>query len=219
MAIVDLKREGDIFILTMQAGENRFNPSFIGGMNQVLDQVERSSGPAALVTVGGAEKFYSDGLDLGWLMGEGKKEWEKFILEVLKFLGRNAFAAGAMLALAHDYRVMRADRGFFCLPEVDIKIPLAPGMRALIQSRLSPNVFRDLILTGDRVGGSEAKEKGIVDEAVSPDQVLPRAVARAAVLAGKDRRIYGNLKRGMYAEVLTLLENGQADFSFFGQQT
>ena len=208
MAIVDLKREGDIFILTMQAGENRFNPSFIGSMNQVLDQVERSSGPAALVTVGGEEKFYSNGLDLGWLMGEGKKGWGNFIPEVLKFLGRmmafpvptvaaingHAFAAGAMLALAHDYRVMRADRGFFCLPEVDIKIPLAPGMRALIQSRLSPNVFRDLILTGDRVGGSEAKEKGIVDEAVPPDQVLPRAVARAAVLAGKDRRIYGNLK-------------------------
>ena len=233
MAIVDLKREGDIFILTMQAGENRFNPSFIGGMNQVLDQVERSSGPAALVTVGGEEKFYSNGLDLGWLMGEGKKEWENFIPEVLKFLGRmmafpvptvaaingHAFAAGAMLALAHDYRVMRADRGFFCLPEVDIKIPLAPGMRALIQSRLSPNVFRDLILTGERVGGSEAKEKGIVDEAVPRDQVLPRAVARAAVLAGKDRRIYGNLKRGMYAEALALLESGEADFSFLGQQT
>ena len=231
MAIVDLKREGDIYILTMQSGENRFNPSFIGDMNQALDQVERSSGPAGLVTVGGEEKFYSNGLDLGWLMGEGKKEWEKFILEVLKFLGRimafpvptvaaingHAFAAGAMLALAHDYRVMRADRGFFCLPEVDIKIPLAPGMKALIQSRLSPNVFRDLILTGDRVGGSEAKEKGIVDEAVPPDQVLPRAVARAAVLAGKDRRIYGNLKRGMYAEALALLESGGADFSFSGQ--
>ncbi len=124
-----------------------------------------------------------------------------------------------MLALAHDYRIMRADRGFFCLPEVDIKIPLAPGMRALIQSRLSSNVFRYLILTGARVGGSEAKEKGIVDEAVPPDQVLPRAVARAAVLAGKDRRIYGNLKRGMYAEALALLESGEADFSFLGQQT
>ena len=53
MAIVDLKRERDVFILTMQGGENRFNPSFIGDMNRALDQVERSTGPAALVTVGG----------------------------------------------------------------------------------------------------------------------------------------------------------------------
>ena len=230
MPIVDLKREGDVFILTMQSGENRFNPSFIGEMNQALDQVERSTGPAALVTVGGEEKFYSNGLDLAWLMGEGKTQWKKFIPEVLKFLGRvmgfpvptvaaingHAFAAGAMLALAHDFRVMRADRGFFCLPEVDIKIPLAPGMRALIQSRFSPVVFRDLVLTGARVGGSEAKEKGIVDEAVPADQVLPRAVARAASLANKDRHIYRTLKRGMYAEALILLDSGEADFSHIG---
>jgi enoyl-CoA hydratase/carnithine racemase len=193
--------------------------------------VERSTGPAALVTVGGEEKFYSNGLDLGWLMGDGIKEWKNFIAKVLKFLGRvmafpiptvaaingHAFAAGAMLALAHDFRVMRADRGFFCLPEVDIKIPLAPGMRALIQSRLTPTVLRDTILTGKRIGGMEAKDLGIVDEAVPADQVLPRAVVRAAAMANKDRRTYGNLKGGMYAEALALLESGEADFSFMGQ--
>jgi enoyl-CoA hydratase/carnithine racemase len=48
----------------------------------------------------------------------------------------HTFAAGAMLALAHDQRVMRADRGFFCLPEVDIKIPFTRGMAALIAARL-----------------------------------------------------------------------------------
>ena len=229
MAIVDLERKEDIFILTMKGGENRFNPSFMSEMNQALDRVEGSTGPAALVTVGGEEKFYSNGLDLAWLMGEGIKEWKNFIPEVLKFLGRvmafpvptvaavngYAFAAGAMLALAHDYRVMRADRGFFCLPEVDIKIPLAPGMTALIRSKLTPAVFRDAILTGKRIGGIEAKELGIVDEGVTADQVLPRAVARAATLADKDRQTYRTLKRGMYAEVLALLERGEADFSLF----
>ena len=227
MVIVDLKREGDVFILTMQGGENRFNPSFIGEMNRALFEVERSAGPAALVTVGGEEKFYSNGLDLGWLMGEGIKEWKNFIPAVLKFLGRvmafsvptvaaingHAFAAGAMLALAHDYRVMRADRGFFCLPEVDIKIPFAPGMTALMKSRLSPGTFRDLMLTGMRVGGLEAKERGIVDEAVPADQVLPKAIARAAALANKDRKVYGAIKRGMYADALTLLESGAADLN------
>ena len=88
MSIVDLKKEGDIFILTMQAGENRLNNTFIDAMNQVLDAVEKSSGPAALVTTGGEERFYSNGLDLAWLTGDGEKERPQFVKSVLKFLGR-----------------------------------------------------------------------------------------------------------------------------------
>jgi len=225
MGIVDLKKEGDIFILTMQSGENRFNRTFIEAMNQAMDTVEKSRGPAALVTTGGDEKFYSNGLDLAWLAGDGEKERPQFVKSVLKLLGRlmafpvptvaaingHAFAAGAMLALAHDFRMMRADRGFFCLPEVDINIPIAPGMMALIKSRLSPNVFRSSVLTGARMGGIEAKERGIVDEAVPAEQVLPRAMDRAALLANKGRDIYGTLKRSMYTEAIALLESGAID--------
>jgi len=230
MSIVDLKKEGDIFILTMRSGENRFNRTFIDAMNQALDTVEKSSGPAALVTIGGEEKFYSNGLDLAWLTGDGEKERPQFVKSVLKFLGRviafpiptvaaingHAFAAGAMLALAHDFRVMRADQGFFCLPEVDINIPLAPGMTALIKSQLLPNVFRYSILMGARIGGIEAKELGIVDEAVPADQVLSRAMARATSLSNKGRDIYGTLKRGMYAEAIALLESGATGPSVIG---
>ena len=230
MSIVDLKKEGDIFILTMQSGENRLNRTFIEAVNQAMDTVEKSMGPAALVTTGGEEKFYSNGLDLTWMAGDGEKERPQFVKSVLKLLGRlmafpmptvaaingHAFAAGAMLALAHDFRVMRADRGFFCLPEVDINIPIAPGMMALIKSRLSPNVFRTSVLTGARIGGAEAKELGIVDEAVPGDQVLPQAIARATAIANKGRDIYGTLKRGMYTEAVALLESGAIDPSMIG---
>jgi len=222
MTPIDLRREGDVFVLTMQNGENRFNRPFLDALNAALDTVERSSGPAALVTTGGEEKFYSNGLDLTWLSGPGQSEGGTFIGAVLKLLGRvmafplptvaaingHAFAAGGMLALAHDFRVMRADRGFFCLPEVDINLPLAPGMTALIRSRLTPASFRDVVLTGARLGGSEAAARAIVDEALPAAEVLPRALARAAALAGKDRGIYGTLKRGMYADTLALLEGG-----------
>ncbi len=225
MSIVDVRKEGDVFILTMRSGENRFNRTFIEAMNRALDTVEESSGPAALVTIGGEEKFYSNGLDLTWLAGDGEKERPQFVKSVLKLLGRlmafpmptvaaingHAFAAGAMLALAHDFRVMRADRGFFCLPEVDINIPIAPGMMALIKSRLSPTVFRTSVLTGVRIGGAEAKELGIVDEAAPLDQVLPQAVARATSTANKGRDIYRTLKRSMYAEAIALLESGAID--------
>lgn len=226
MALIDLKREGEVFILTMGEGENRFNPPFIEAMHQALDTVEQSRGPAALVTVGGEEKFYSNGLDLVWFKGVGQPEQKEFTITVLKFLGRimgfpvptlaaingHAFAAGAMLALAHDFRVMRQDRGFFCIPSVDLNISLAPGMLALIKSRLSPTVFRDVLLTGVRIGGVEARAKEIVDEIVPTDHVLSRAVSRAAVLARKDRQTYGSLKQGMVAEALDLLNRGRIDF-------
>jgi Delta3-Delta2-enoyl-CoA isomerase len=225
MSIMDLRKEGDVFILTMRSGENRLNPTFISAMNEALDAVEKSEGPAALVTVGGEEKFYSNGLDLAWLGGDGLSEAPQFIDSVLKLLARmlafpvptaaamngHSFAAGAMFALAHDFRVMRADRGFFCLPEVDINIPFTPGMTALIRSRLTPVVFRNLMLTGVRIGGVEAKEKGIVDDAVAADQVLPRAIACVAPLANKNRHTYKAIKRTMYMEALGLLEKGVVD--------
>ena len=70
--MIDLRRDGDVFVLTMQAGENRFNRPFLDALNRALDTVEASAGPAALVTTGGQEKFYSTGLDLDWLGGEGR---------------------------------------------------------------------------------------------------------------------------------------------------
>src|SRR5690349_12424946 len=174
--MLDLRRDGDVFVLTMQSGENRFNRPFLDALNRALDEVESSSGNAALVTVGGDPKFYSNGLDLAWLGGDGQAEAGPFVADVVRLFGRvvalpmptvaamngHAFAAGGMLALAHDFRVMRADRGFFCLNEVDIGLPLHPGMVALVKNRLSPLVLRDVVLTGARIGGAEACARGIV---------------------------------------------------------
>lgn len=218
--MIDLDRDGSVFVLTMQAGENRFNRPFLDALNRALDTVEASSGPAALVTTGGQEKFYSTGLDLDWLGGDGRDEAPRFVQSVIALFARvaglgvptvaavngHAFAAGGMLALAHDFRVMRADRGFFCLNEVDIGLPLHPGMVALVKHRLAASVLRDVVLTGARIGGAEACRRGIVDEAVPAPEVLPTAIARAAALAQKDRQTYAALKRGIHGDLLDALE-------------
>jgi enoyl-CoA hydratase/carnithine racemase len=225
MSAIDVTRDGSVFVLTMNAGENRFNRTFIDGLNGALDEVERAGGPAALVTTGGTEKFYSNGLDLAWLgSDEGREEGPKFVQDVITLFARfltlpipsvaamngHAFAAGGMLALAHDFRVMRADRGFFCLPEVDINVPLAPGMTALIQAKLAARVVVETVLTGTRFGGPQCVERGIVDAAVAGPDVLPQAVERAAALATKDRGTYGALKRGLYAGILPILKAEQS---------
>jgi enoyl-CoA hydratase/carnithine racemase len=53
-------------------------------------------------------------------------------------------------------RVMRADRGFFCLPEVDLGLSFAPGMSALVRARLAPAVAHEAMTTGRRYGGEQA---------------------------------------------------------------
>ncbi len=222
---IEITRDGAVFILTMNAGENRFNRGFLAALAGALDEVEGASGPAALVTVGGSEKFYSNGLDLAWLgSDEGREEGATFVEDTIRLFARfltlpipsvaaingHAFAAGGMLALAHDFRVMRADRGFFCLPEVDINVPLAPGMTALIQAKLAARVVVETLLTGVRLGGPQCVERGIVDAAVPGPDVLPRAIERAAALAVKDRSTYGALKRGLYAGILPILTGAQS---------
>jgi len=228
MPMIDLRREGAVFILTMQSGENRFNRPFLNALNDAFDTIENTSGACALVTTGGTEKFYSNGLDLAWVAGEGQSEGGTFISDVMRFLGRvmacpvptvaaingHAFAAGFMLTLAHDFRVMRADRGFVCLNEIDIRIPLAPGMAALVKSRLNGASLHDMVLTGARLGGEDAQRRGIVDVALPAADVLPQAIARAAALADKDRATYGALKRGLYGDVLEILTSGaMGDFT------
>ena len=56
--IIQLERQGDVFTLTMNAGENRWNTTFVRAFAAALDEVEASSGPAALVTASASEKFF-----------------------------------------------------------------------------------------------------------------------------------------------------------------
>jgi enoyl-CoA hydratase/carnithine racemase len=220
--VIDLRQEGSVCVLTMKAGENRFNRAFMEALNGALDEVDANTQVHGLVTTG-EEKFYSNGLDLDWMVGAGQEKGEAFLREVFNLLARvlafpvptvaalngHAFAAGGMLALAHDYRVMRADRGFFCLPEVDINLALAPGMLALIQAKLDLVTCRNLILTGRRVGGEDAVAMRIVDETAPADEVVARAVARAAAAGPKDRATYAALKRGMYGNAIRVLHAGK----------
>src|SRR4051812_33476944 len=138
-----LERHDAVFVLTLGDGENRFHPDQLTEINAALDEVEAADGPKAVVTTGSG-KFYSNGLDLDFMAANpdaaaaNLADVHALLARVLGFpvpmvaaVQGHAFAAGAMLTLAHDAIVMRADRGFWCLPEVDLGIPFTAGMNAL----------------------------------------------------------------------------------------
>lgn len=214
-----LERQDDVFILDLGDSENRFHPDWIDSVNAALDEVEHADGARALVTAA-TGKFFSNGLDLEWLGAHGD-QFHGYVVAVHGLFARmlalpvitvaalqgHTFAAGAMLSLAHDFRVMRADRGFWCLPEAEINIPFTPGMSALIQGRLSPQVAHESMTTARRYGGQDAVAAGIVDHAVAEDAVRPTAVEIAAAQTGKAGPTLGIIKSRMYARALDALRD------------
>jgi Delta3-Delta2-enoyl-CoA isomerase len=218
-----LDRDGDIFVLNLGDTENRWHPDWLASANKALDEVAATEGPRALVTTA-TGKFWSNGLDLEWL-GEHHDQLSSYVAEVHALLARvlelpmptvaalqgHTFAAGAMLALAHDFRVMRDDRGFFCLPEVDIQIPFTPGMSALIQAKLTPKVALEAMTTGRRYGGADAHKAVIVDAIAAEDAVLSSAIELARPLAGKPGATLGMIKSRMYPNALAALRNIDAN--------
>ncbi|MET0489550.1 MAG: enoyl-CoA hydratase/isomerase family protein [Acidimicrobiales bacterium] len=220
MAYVDLERDGAVFVLRMVEDDNRFHADSVAEWHAAVDEVEASTGPAALVTTG-TGKFYSNGFALeqiiedgtiGAVIPEALRLFTRFLrlpVYTVAALNGHAFAAGAMLAMTHDARVMRADRGFWCLPEADMGVPLAPGMTALIAARLPIATAHRAIMTAHRWGGEDAVTAGIVDEAVAEDQVLARAVELATARADTSRDATTALRVGLYGDLIAVLEAGR----------
>lgn len=216
---VSVDREGDVAVVRMTAQENRLNPTTLGALLSALDEVEGVAAVGALVLTGEG-KYFSLGLDLDWMVGAGEDGAKESLRGLQSLLARllsypvvtvaavngHAFAGGAIVASACDARVMRDDRGYWCLSEIDLGLVFPPAIGALLVARLSPPVAHEAMITGRRYTASQAVEARIVDEAASEDRVVARAVEIASSLAGKPRETVAGIKRQMYGDVLEDLE-------------
>ncbi len=179
--MIELERDGEVFVLKMTAGENRWNTTFVRAFDKALDEVEASSGPAALVTTSESEKFFSNGLDLEWLSAEGEHpggDRSVFGAEAMTLFGRmitfpiptvcalngHAFGAGLMIALCHDVRIMREDRGYLCANEVELGMTIPEPELALFRHKMPMDAFFQSVQLARRWTGPAALEAGIVQE-------------------------------------------------------
>jgi enoyl-CoA hydratase/carnithine racemase len=214
-----LERHGDVHVLTLADGENRFTPDWIASVSELVEQVAALPAPRALVTAG-TGKAWALGFDLDW-MAAHRDEVDDLVASMHELHARmlelpvptvaavqgHALAGGGLFALTHDFRVMRADRGYFGLPEVDGQIALTPGLTALVKSRLAPQVAHTAIATGRPYGGADALAAGIVDQVADEGEVVDAAVAMAAPMATKDPATLGAIKAELYRDAIASLRD------------
>ncbi len=224
MAMIDYALDAQVATVYMNHQDNRLGPDFISAFLETLDRLEQETEARALIVTSTHEKIFSNGLDLEWLIPAFKTKDRE---AVKQFFGRlnalfkrillypmitiaaisgHAFAGGAILASAFDFRFMRADRGFFCLPEININIPFLPGMNALLRKAIPGYKLQEMQFTGNRLTAQECRLHHIVTDAYHQD-VLMEKVLEFAKEMKKERDVVREMKARMYTDIVYALDH------------
>lgn len=222
MAAPTLSRHDDVFLIDFGDDENMTTDDWASAMQGMLDEVEGTEGPRALVTTGSA-KHYSNGLDVSFMASVGGAEAGEYVLRVVDVVRRimllgvptvaavngHAFGMGAFLVMAHDHAVMREDRGFVCFPEVHLSMSFPEHLMEIARASLTPPTLREALSTGHRYGGSEAQAAGIVNGVSSLDELRQAAIGHAAALSPTAGENLALIKRQLLPAIAARAESRQ----------
>lgn len=205
-------------VLRLGDGLNQFDATFVAELGHALDIVEADPEATTLVSVADG-KHYSNGFDLAFLGSLEIDDLMAFMDRTSATLARilvfpiptvaaingHAFGIGALMALAHDQRVQNTDRGWFCLPEVDLQMRFNPFQLGLVVGKLSRPTANEAVLSGRRWDAASSLAAGIVDAVAAPDDLVRVATEVCASRVGKSREIVKTLKGDLYAAMLATL--------------
>jgi enoyl-CoA hydratase len=220
---VDLRRSLDEGVLTVtldDGAKNALTPEAFEALIAVLDE-EPS---ARAIVLAGRDGILSAGLDLKWMLANGRDGTRRLLVAFGTCLMRwwtdprptvcaatgHAIAAGTMLAMACDHAVA-ADGGWWGLTETQIDFELPLFAIALARANVRADRLEDLLLPGARVDVAAACEAGFTDEVVPADRVVARAQERARELAALPPRAYAGSKRRLRGEVAAAVLAGLDD--------
>ncbi|KAK4893979.1 hypothetical protein LTR27_007785 [Elasticomyces elasticus] len=224
--VVTTRPKPNVYLITFASGpDNRLTSPFCQALLLALDIIETRYDPGVVITTSGIEKFYSNGLDLehasftpGFFPDSLYALWRRLLtypMPTIALLNGHAFAGALMLAMMHDYRMMNPHKGYLCLNEVELGVPLRPPMTSVFRQKVSPQTYRKLVLEAARYKALEAFKEGIVDWLGGLDDALTYVDELKLVQkAGKGmsgKQVYGDLKREMWRETVGYLENFGAE--------
>ena len=223
MTTMNLQLQDGIHILTLtnaeNGGDNRLTTAVVGEYLAALDTVEHYQGNTALLLTCTHKKTFSTGINLDWLIqldDAGRREFTTAFETLLcrlallnaptvACINGNAYAGGAIIASAADFRLMRSDRGRYCYPEVDIKIPFNQVSSDIGQLLPNQQAVKNMMLTGVAYTGLECAELQIVDAIYPQDQLQAEALSLTKTLASKDRDTYCKNRNLMRPEIVAHL--------------
>ncbi|WP_102126705.1 3-hydroxyacyl-CoA dehydrogenase NAD-binding domain-containing protein [Deinococcus planocerae] len=186
MSIVEQTRQGDVLVLTINNPPvNAFSPGVPEGLHAGLDAALADEGVHSVVIIGGGRTFIA-GADIKTfdMPREQAPDLRGFISRLDSFekptvaaIHGTALGGGLEVALACNYRVAVKDAQMG-LPEVKLGVLPGAGGTQRLPRVVGVQKALEMMLSGNPIRATEAKELGLVDEIVEGD-LLEGAVAFA----------------------------------------
>jgi len=230
MSVIERKKVETVGVITMNNGENRHNPEFIRAILTAFDEIEGDPTISSVIIASSDPKNWSQGIDLQWMTDAMAKNDLQGIRDFLYGLNRiynrillypmpviaaingHAFAGGSIMACACDFRFMKADRGFFCFPEIDISIPFLPGMQAILQKAIPGYKLEELVFSGKRTGAADLEAHHVIVKACENEEALMREAFAFAKSFNKKRPIFGEMKKRFHRTIIETMEKEDPAF-------
>lgn len=188
-------RDG-VAILRMKHGKaNALDAEFCRGLVEEFARLE--SPPVSSAVLTGQGRIFCAGVDLIRIAEEGPAYIRQFLEEFHRFcqaifafpkpvvaaINGHAVAGGYILACMADRRLMARDGGRVGLPELLVGLPFPPGAMEILRFALPRRQFARMIYGGATFDPDLALDRGLIEEILDSDDLLPAAIAAAATLA------------------------------------
>jgi enoyl-CoA hydratase/carnithine racemase len=191
------ERRGAVLVarLNRPDARNALTPALLSGIGSAMVDAEADPEIRAVVLTGTGDRAFCAGMDLrsfasgdapGTSGDEGAVAYMRLIrgeveVPVVGAANGSAVAGGFELLLACDVVVASAEAKFG-LPEVKRGL-FAAGGGTFLGTRIPLAVALEMSLTGDSIDAARARELGLVNTVVAPDEVLDAAVGVAERIA------------------------------------
>jgi enoyl-CoA hydratase/carnithine racemase len=143
--------------------------------------------------------------DFFYLLNRLFKRIVTYPLVTVAGISGHAFAGGAIMCCAFDFRYMRSDRGFFCFPEVDLGIPFLPGMNALLKKAMPLYMVEYMQYTGARLTADQCLAHHIIQKAC-PIETLMDETMTFAMTVNKRRPVVSEMKKRLNQAIVHAID-------------
>lgn len=210
--------------LVMDHGPNALDPALMSALRKSLNQLVDEGAPCVVLASSHATLF-CPGWNLKLLadadreeVGEFLQTFNSLILELFSYpgptaaaIGGHAVAAGCLLSLCCDLRVMATGQARQGLSELNLGVPVPSTSLRMLRARLSSPALDHLVFRGEGCTATRAQELGIVHRTAAAADTMAVTEIELGKLAGRPRRAFVEAKRFLFGRVWKSMGSGAPD--------